>query len=278
LQVHVEAQVVEVTLTGDLSYGVSWFFGNAIKPSTDSSGNPVGDLDEYNLSQTTNQIRTFASTISPAGAAWTFIGPNAKAVVSLLDTMSDVNMLAAPSLMVRNNVEASFDSGEQIPVVSTVLNQDNGNNNTVSQVQFRQTGISLKVKPRVSSNGMVFLDITQDVSAPVGTADRQGNVRVSTNKLKTEAAIQSGETVILAGLIKSENGKKTGGIPFLSRLPIVGALFGQQSRSKSRKEILVLITPTIIRDPSDARKFTDEYGERFKALEPLRKAREKNKQ
>jgi general secretion pathway protein D len=271
LQVHVEAQVVEVTLGGELSYGVSWFFGNAIRPTGSNA-----DSREYDLSQSTNRVSTFASSITPSGANWTFIGPNAKAVVSLLDNLSDVNMLAAPSLMVRNNVEATFDSGEQIPVVSTSLNPGNGNdNNVISQVQFRQTGISLKVKPRVSSNGMVFLDITQDVSAPVDDADADstGNVRVSTNKLKTEAAIQSGETVVLAGLIKTENGKSSGGIPFLSRLPVVGALFGQQSRTNSRKEILVLITPTIIRDPSDARRVTDEYGERFKALEPLRKAK-----
>jgi general secretion pathway protein D len=271
LQVHVEAQVVEVTLGGELSYGVSWFFGNAIRPT----GSNI-DSREYDLSQSTNRVSTFASSITPSGANWTFIGPNAKAVVSLLDNLSDVNMLAAPSLMVRNNVEATFDSGEQIPVVSTSLNPGNGNdNNVISQVQFRQTGISLKVKPRVSSNGMVFLDITQDVSAPVDDADADstGNVRVSTNKLKTEAAIQSGETVVLAGLIKTENGKSSGGIPFLSRLPVVGALFGQQSRTNSRKEILVLITPTIIRDPADARRVTDEYGERFKALEPLRKAK-----
>ncbi len=267
LQVHVEAQVIEVTLTGDLTYGVSWFFGNAIKPTVTG-----GSLDEYNLSQTTNRVNTFASSITPTGANWTFIGPSAKAVVNLLDGVSDVNMLAAPSLLVRNNVEATFDSGEQIPVVSTTVNPDTGSSRSLSQVQFRQTGISLKVKPRVSSNGMVFLDITQDVSAPVGVADATGNVRVSTNKLKTEAAIQSGETVILAGLIKTENSKKSGGIPFLSRLPVIGALFGQQSRGRSRKEILVLITPTVVSSPSDARKLTDEYGERFRALDPLRKA------
>jgi len=161
--------------------------------------------------------------------------------------------------------------------VSTVLNSGTNNNtdNTFSQVQFRQTGISLKVKPRVSTDGMVFLDITQDVSEASDVVDRTGNVRVDTNKLKTEVAIQSGETVVLAGLIKTTNSKGSSGLPFLSRLPFIGALFGQQFKNKSRDEILVLITPTVVRNPAEARKLTDEYGERFRALDPLRKEREK---
>ncbi len=266
LQVHVEAQVIQVTLGGELEYGVSWFFNNAITPQA-----------QYDASQSQNDWSTFASSILPSGVSdWTLIGPSAKAVISTLDKLSNVRILSAPSVLVRNNVEASFDSGEQIPVVSTIVNPDNGNNNTVSQVQFRQTGISLKVKPRVSSDGMVFLEITQDVSqASDEPADASGNIRVSTNKLQTEAAIQSGETVVLAGLIKTENGKGSNGIPFLSRLPIIGALFGKQTKTNNRAEILVLITPTIIRNPAEARKLTDEYGERFRALDPLRKEREK---
>jgi len=271
LQVHIEAQVIQVKLGGKLEYGVSWYFGNAIKPAAG------GDLTEYNLSQSTNTVSTFASSITPSGASWTFIGPSAKAVISTLDDLSDVRVLSAPSVLVRNNVEASFDSGAQIPVVSTVLNSGTNNNtdNTFSQVQFRQTGISLKVKPRVSTDGMVFLDITQDVSEASDVVDRTGNVRVDTNKLKTEVAIQSGETVVLAGLIKTTNSKGSSGLPFLSRLPFIGALFGQQFKNKSRDEILVLITPTVVRNPAEARKLTDEYGERFRALDPLRKEREK---
>jgi general secretion pathway protein D len=267
LQVHVEAQVVQVDLGGKLEYGVSWFFNNAIT-------NPA----EFDASQSQNDWSTFASSILPTGnSSWTLIGPSAKAVISVLDSLTNVRVLSAPSVMVRNNVEASFDSGAQIPVVSSSINPD-GNNNTVTQVQFRQTGISLKVKPRISRDGVVFLDITQDVSQAGEEPDTTGNVRVNTNKLNTEVAIQSGETIILAGLIKTEDSKGTSGIPFLSRLPVIGALFGRQFKNKTRSEILVLITPTIIYSPADARKLTDEYGERFKALEPLRKAREKNKQ
>jgi len=87
--------------------------------------------------------------------------------------------------------------------------------------------------------------------------------------------VQSGETVMLAGLIKTEESTGSSGIPYLSRLPVIGALFGQQTRGKNRSEVLVLITPTVVRDPFEARKLTDEYGRRFRALEPMRKAARK---
>jgi len=262
LQVQVEAQVVEVNLTGDLKYGVSWFFGNAVPAANQPITNTINDV--YNS----------ATAILPAGAAFTFLGPSAQAIVSTLENYSDIHILSAPSVLVRNNVEADFNSGQQIPVASTILN-DGGNSNTdntYSQVQFRQTGVSLRVKPRISSNGMVFMEITQDVSSPSASGPViGGNVSVDNNKLHTEVAVMSGETIAIAGLIKTEKGNGNNGIPYLSRIPVVGALFGQRSVTDNRKEILVLITPTVVRDPMEARRMTDEYGERFRGLEPLRK-------
>jgi general secretion pathway protein D len=263
LQVHIEAQVVEVKLTGDLNYGVSWFFGNAVPAANSVATNAL------------TRWRNSATAIQPTGAAsFTFLGPSAEAIISTLDSISDVRILSAPSVLVRNNVEADFNSGQQIPVASTIINNGGNTNtdNTYSQVQFRQTGVSLKVKPRISSNGMVFMEITQDVSSPSATGPViGGNVSVDSNKLHTEVAVQSGETIMIAGLIKTEQGKGSNGIPYLSRIPVIGALFGTQNQTNNRQEVLVLITPTVIRDPEEARRLTDEYGERFRGLEPLRK-------
>ncbi len=264
LQVHIEAQVVEVKLQGALSYGVSWFFGNAIDAATRATTDTINDWRNAGTS-----IRP-----GPNGAAFTFLGPSAQAIVSTLDAVSDVRILSAPSVLVRNNVTADFSSGQQIPVASTILNNtgNSSNENTYSQVQFRQTGVSLKVKPRISSNGMVFMEITQDVSSPSVTGPViGGNVSVDNNKLHTEVAVQSGETIALAGLIKTDQGHGSSGIPYLSRIPLIGGLFGMQDKHENRQEVLVLITPTVIRDPNEARRFSDEYGERFRGLEPLRK-------
>ncbi len=268
-QVHIEAQVVEVKLTGELSYGVSWFFGNAITDATALAA-----------SQSLNDFRNSGSSIRPApnGSSFTFLGPSAQVILNTLDSVSELHVLSAPSVLVRNNVEADFNSGTQIPVASTIINSGGNTNvdNTFSQVQFRQTGVSLKVKPRVSSNGLVFMEITQEVSSPSPDAPTVGgNVSVDNRKLHTEVAVQNGQTVVLAGLIKTEQGKGSSGIPMLSRIPVIGGLFGSQNRSNNREEVLVLITPTVVRSPDDARKLTDEYGERFKVLEPLRKVEKK---
>jgi general secretion pathway protein D len=279
LQVHIEAQVVEVKLTGDLSYGVSWYFQNAIPDPT-----------LRNLAATRHSIGAIAGSILPStdptnpGASWTFLGHNTLAVIHALDQITNVRVLSAPSLVVRNNTEADFNSGTQIPVASTIFNPSSGTNptplppgdtgntiNTYSQVQFRQTGVSLKVKPRVASNGMVFMDISQDVSSPSATGPTiGGNISVDNRKIKTSVAVESGETVVLAGLIKETNSVNRNGVPYLSRIPLVGGLFGTHGKNDDREEVLVLVTPTVIRDPSDARRLTDEYGSRFRALEPLR--------
>ncbi|MEO8742618.1 MAG: type II secretion system secretin GspD [Lysobacteraceae bacterium] len=277
LQVHIEAQVIEVKLTGDLSYGVSWYFQNAI-PDPTLRGIAAS---KHGLGPIAGSILPFTDPVSP-GASWTFLGHNSLAVIKALDAVTNVRVLSAPSLVVRNNVEADFDSGTQIPVASTIFNPASGTTpsptpgdgstvNTYSQVQFRQTGVSLKVKPRVSTNGMVFMDITQDVSSPSSTGPTiAGNISVDNRKLKTSVAVPSGETVVLAGLIKQTDGVGRNGVPYLSRIPVIGGLFGTQSKNKEREEVLVLITPTVIRDPADLRKLTDEYGSRFQALDPLR--------
>jgi general secretion pathway protein D len=125
---------------------------------------------------------------------------------------------------------------------------------------------------------MVFLDIVQEISAPIGQADANGNFQIDTRKLKTEAAVQNGDTIMLAGLIDDGVSRGASGFPGLSRIPVIGGLFGRQNSRTRRNETIVLITPTVIRNPQEARDLTDEYGSRFRAMEPLqRKARDPRK-
>jgi general secretion pathway protein D len=130
----------------------------------------------------------------------------------------------------------------------------------------------------VTRDGMVFLDVVQEVSSPgaVPTSCASNaancNVPIDTRRLKTEAAIQSGDTVMLAGLISDSTTKGSSGVPGLSRIPWIGSLFGTQTTSTGRNEVIVLLTPTIVRDPQEARDLTDEYGRRFRAMAPLYQA------
>lgn len=262
MQVHIESQVAEVNLNGDLAYGVNWFFERAV------TDNGLPDA----LGRTT--WSTLAGSIKPAGTAdgglaWTFLGRNAAAVISALDKVTDVRLLQTGSVLARNNSEATLNVGSRIPVTSVSVNPVLGNNNSISQVQYLDTGVILKVRPRVTKDGTVFLDIVQEVSSPGSVPDANGNVRIDTRRLKTTAIVPTGETVMLAGLIQDSNSKGSSGFPGLSRLPVIGGLFGKQTSAQGRTEVIILLTPTIVRDQRELLDLTDEYSRQFRAMEPI---------
>ncbi|WP_409601041.1 type II secretion system secretin GspD [Thermomonas sp.] len=269
MQVHIEAQVLSVALKGELQYGVSWFFDNAVADK--GLPFPTGR----------NSWGTHAGSVSPLAngggnlLSWTFLGSSAAAIVQALDNVTDVRTLSSPSVMAQNNREAVLNVGQRIPVTSVSFNpQSGGGTGTYNQVQYLETGIILKVRPRIARDGMVFLDIVQEVSKPTGIADPFGNVRIDTSKVTTSAVASSGETVVLAGLISDGSNRSATGVPGLSRIPVLGGLFGQQGSSKTRDELVVLITPTVVRNPQEARALTDEYGSRFRALDPIYKPKQ----
>ncbi len=258
MQVHIEAQVAEVQLTGALQYGVSWYFENPL------GGTPVG------LPLNAGIRALEGATQAGGGLAWTFVSGNAAAILGALDQITNVRILQSPSVLVRNNAEATFNVGSRIPVATVTVNPGAGTvPSTYSSVQYLDTGTILKVRPRVTQDGMVFLDLVQEVSTPGNVTDVNGNVRIDTRRLKTEAAVQSGQTVLLAGLISDNVTSGSSGLPGLSRIPVFGALFGRQTSNNTRNEVVVLLTPTIVRNPQDARRLTDEYSQRFRALQPI---------
>ncbi|MEA9860049.1 type II secretion system secretin GspD [Xanthomonas campestris pv. raphani] len=278
MQVHIEAQIAEVNLTGELSYGVNWYFENAVTTpfNADGSGGPA-----LPPAAGRNIWGDIAGSVTGNGVGWTFLGKNAAAVISALDRVTNVRLLQTPSVFVRNNAEATLNVGSRIPINSTSINTGLGSDSSFSSVQYIDTGVILKVRPRVTKDGMVFLDIVQEVSTPgarpaactaaaTTTVNSAAcNVDINTRRVKTEAAVQSGDTMMLAGLIDDSTTDGSSGVPFLSKLPVVGALFGSKTRNNNRREVIVLITPSIVRNPQEARNLTDEYGQRFRAMQPL---------
>jgi len=255
MQVHIEAQIAQVQLMGELNYGVNWYFNNALTGALPSAVTGIRSAD------------------SATGGQYTIFSGSAVAVLNALDKVTDVRILSTPSVFVRNNSEADLNVGENIPIQSTTFNSDTNTSGTISQVQYLQTGKILKVRPRVTKDGMVFLDLVQEISSAgnvaANCAGTACNPRISISKLKTEAAVQSGETVMLAGLIDDQVEHGSSGLPGLSRIPVIGGLFGTQKSNKTRTETIILITPTIVRNAQEAADLTDEYSRRFRAMEPL---------
>ncbi len=252
-QVHIEAQIAQVELRGALSYGVNWYFENALGTTELPDG--VG-------------VRNATSD----GIAYTFLTGNSVAFLSALDKVTDVKMLQTPSVFVRNNAEATFNVGTSIPINSVSFDPSTGSTGTYNSVQYLDTGTILKVRPRVTKDGMVFLDIVQEISSAGDVPENcttNCNPRIDTRRLKTEAAVASGNSVLLAGLITDGVTRGSSGFPGLSRIPIIGGLFGSQNSSTTRSETIILLTPTIVRSPQEAAELTDEYSRRFRAMEPL---------
>lgn len=269
MQVHIEAQVAEVALTGDLSYGVNWFFEQAVATGKTESGIDLPSALGRSI------WGSISGSVGSDGVGWTFLGKNAAAVVSALDKVSNLRLLQTPSLFVRNNAEATLNVGTQIPINSVSVNTGVGGDNTYSQVQYLDTGVILKVRPRITRDGVVFLDIVQEVSSagaiPSGCDPTRTtcNPPINTRKISTEAAVQSGDTIMLAGLITDSGEDGSSGVPGLSKLPVIGALFGRKTLKSERSEVIVLLTPTIVRNAQESRNLTDEYSSRFRAMEPF---------
>jgi general secretion pathway protein D len=158
--------------------------------------------------------------------------------------------------------------GDEIPIPSrqAVSNID-PSAPTVNEIEYRQTGVTLTVTPRVNNSGLVTMEIKQEVSDAVDTESSGIDAPTITQRsIESTVAVNSGETIVLGGLISEVNTDGESGIPFLYKLPIIGKLFGQTTTTTRRKELLVLITPTVVGNRNEARDITEEYRKKLKGL------------
>jgi len=275
LQVLIEAQVLVVTLNDELRYGVNWFIANK-NPEGDipESGGEEGEDDPPPFGQSRED--DFArldgagilATVTRRAVDRTFV----TATIDALESVTDTRTISSPSLMVRNNAEASINVGSQVPVQSTRFvggsGLDPSGQGTIGSVQYLNTGVILDVTPRVNPGGLVYLTLSQEVSTPQFPPGG-GNPAIDTRNVNTEVAIQSGQTIILGGLIQETNSEGRVGIPILSRIPILGRLFGTRSKTTNRTETIVMITPTVVSTTDRLQEISDEFRNKFKGLRPM---------
>jgi len=267
LQVLVEAQVLIVELTDQLRYGVSWFLANrgpdAGGPSLPPGFAPSRDQNSLIFGAGTGAL----GSLTRRAVDRTFVA----ATIDALETVSNVRTISSPSLMVRNNSNATINVGSQLPVQSTrfVGGTVGETGSTIGNVQFISTGVTLDVTPRVNPGGLVYLDIRQEVSSP-GAPGVGDNPTINTRSIQTDVAIQSGQTIMLGGLIQDDETESRSGVPGIQRVPGLGALFRQTRNETIRTETLVLITPSVIDSSDRLRDVSDEMVRQFRGLQPIR--------
>jgi general secretion pathway protein D len=261
LQVLIEARILEVALRDDLSYGVEWFFHNNDINGGEGRSRGALDLGEPGI-----------AGLAP-GFAYTIIdtADNVRFALNLLAEESDVNVLSAPSLMVLDNQTATINVGDEIPVPArqSISNID-PNSPTVNEITFRQTGITLSVTPRVSNSGLVTMEVQQEVATAAATTTSNIDAPTIQNRqIDSVVAVNSGETIVLGGLMRTQQTESETGVPGLRRIPGLGKLFGATNNEGARTELLVLITPRVIRNRDDIRSITEEFRQKLPRLQQL---------
>ncbi|MGZ3991672.1 MAG: type II secretion system secretin GspD [Flavisolibacter sp.] len=271
LQVLIDASVVSVRLTDSLQYGIEWFLKQGDTGISSNSGKSGG----VNL---TSLAVAGAQAFGSGGLSVVQNSADIKAVLHAEATKGNVNVISSPSLMVLNNQQAKINVGQQVPIstgtssiplAGGAVAPSFAQSNTI---QYKDTGVTLEVTPRVNANGMVIMEIKQIVSSVVtvpatgATTTQQQTPTIDKKEIESSVAVRDGESIVLGGLIDEQDTENKNGIPFLYDLPLIGPLFGSTSHDKTKNELVVLITPRVVKSKQDSRLISDEFKRKLTGI------------
>jgi len=261
-QVLIEAAITEVTLNDSLRFGVQWQF-------------QVGDA---NFSLSENSAGQAPTRTSPGFSVF-YSNSNISATLNALESRTTVKVVSAPKLIVLNNQTAALQVGNQVPILTQQAQSVNGGGGgnglspIVNSVTYRDTGVILRITPRVNASGNVLLDISQEVSGISGDPSPSSiaSPTFTTRRVATTVSALDGQVVAIGGLFSDNKSFTKAGLPILSRIPILGSLlFGRTNNSGDRTELIILLKPTVLRTADDGRAVTEELRAKLQTLEPFR--------
>jgi general secretion pathway protein D len=259
-QIAIEATIAEVTLNDQLNYGVQYFLAS----------------QKGSISNTIPGVTPSTTVIAPASnavnaAAGALLGRmlpgfnllvgaenSPRVIIDALHNVTNVKVLSNPSLVVLDNQPATLQVGDQVPFSTGTATVLTANNTVVNTIDYKNTGIILRVLPRANSNGNVVLDIEQEISSVAAGSAGSLTPTISQRRVKSSIAVASGQTVLLAGLISETENKQRQGIPILDSIPGVGDAFSHQTNTRARTELILFIRPTLVKDAVDASVIAEE--------------------
>jgi general secretion pathway protein D len=269
LQVAIDATIAEVTLNDELSYGVQTYLtSHNLGLGTDKGS----FLNTQSTSAPAATTAAAAGTVANAFINRAFPGFNfllgsesqPSAILDALHTVTGVKVLSNPSLVVVNNQAATLQVGDVVPVSTGSATVLTANNTIVNTIDYRNTGIILRVSPRINVNGNVRLDVEQIISNVSPATAASLTPTVSERKVKSSISVATGQTVLLAGLISEQQNNTRNGIPLLDQIPGLGDAFSHQDKKKTRTELIIFIRPQIIRDSMDAHYVAEELRSKLR--------------
>jgi general secretion pathway protein D len=268
LQVAVDLTIAEVTLNDTLNYGVQFFLGSSNLGLGINNGSVANTAATIPLQQTTGAAGTLPGFNLVLGNQLT---PHA--IINALHQYTDVKVLSNPSLVVIDNQVATLQVGNQVPIQTGSATVLSANNAVVNTIDYKDTGIILRVQPRVNFNGNVSLEVEQEISAQVNATTTLGPT-FTQRKVKSSILVASGQTVLLAGLIQDNQDGSKQGLPGLDQIPVLGNAFNNSALTHvGRTELIIFIRPQIIRDGVDASSVAEELrakmrGEKVGSIYP----------
>jgi general secretion pathway protein D len=254
LQVAIDMTIAEVTLNDNLNYGVQFFLKSQDFGARANTGSIINSAAGAVLGQALPGFNfLIGSQLEP------------RLIINALHAYTDVKVLSNPSLVVVDNQAATLQVGDQVPVTTGSATVLSTSNTVVNTIDYRNTGIILRVVPRINSNGKVLLDVEQEISNVANNAN-SGTLTptLSQRKVKSSVAVTSGQTVLLAGLISETQNRTRSGVPLLDSLPGIGDAFTQNQKGIQRTELIIFIRPQIIRDGVDASVVAEELRSKMR--------------
>jgi type II secretory pathway component GspD/PulD (secretin) len=266
-QVLLEGAIAQIQLTDKMSLGLAW----SLKTN-------LFGLDAVTIGLNPSQLSSDTSSTSGLSLIGIDSGNSVRAVINALASKSKAKLLASPHIMVSDNREARIQVGQQVPIVTSESYGGTAGVTTVPirTIQYKDIGIILKVKPQINDSGLVALEISQEISTYSKDTFYANEVQIILNKTEaaTNLVVQDGQTIVIGGLIREDDSKSRQGIPFLSNIPILGYLFGNTDNEALRTEIVILLTPHVVKNQQDAKAVTGKFVDKMtdeKATEEMKK-------
>lgn len=252
-QVLVEAIIAEVQDADGMNLGVQWANKNAGTTQFTNTGLPITTMmagaEQYRRDGTTGPASNALSNFN--GIAAGFYQGNWSMLMTALSSNSKNDILATPSIVTLDNMEATFNVGQEVPVLAG--SQTTSGDNVFQTVERKTVGIKLKVKPQINEGDSVLLEIEQEVSSVADAASSSSadlGATFNTRTVNNAVLVSSGETVVVGGLLDKSTRESTSKVPFLGDIPLLGYLFRSNSQETSKRNLMLFIRPSIIRDRS----------------------------
>ncbi|MEN8134917.1 MAG: type II secretion system secretin GspD [Thermodesulfobacteriota bacterium] len=263
-QVLIEVMVAEVALTDRWELGVEWsLHQQGVLDGRAYQNRLTSNLSSIANGSTAEPINHGGLIDTAAGLTYSVLNSAGEAagIINAIADDTEVSILSSPQIMVLNNETATVNVGEQVPIVTSQTG-DIGTSNLNQTIQYKDTGVILTVTPKINYDGIIILDINQQVSS-AGTAALGGqeSLVISNRELTTKLAVRDGQTIFMGGLISTNVDIVENGVPLLKDIPLLGWFFKYQKEEKKKKELLVMITPYVI----ESEDVLSQYVESFKA-------------